>query len=206
MSGYTEGIITLLCINAIAAMGVSLLTGFTGIFSLGHAAYMALGAYTSAILTVHYGVHWLPAILLGGGVAVIVAYGIGIPTLRLMGDYFAIASIGLGEAIRLILENWQSLTRGARGYPGIEPYTTLPVALTFFPRAVWADETNNLFFVQSTYSEQHGLRQRIYPLRSAQAVPPLSFLLKILFSSPPPLSPPIIPSGRITIMITRTAP
>ena len=132
MSGYTEGIITLLCINAIAAMGVSLLTGFTGIFSLGHAAYMALGAYTSAILTVHYGVHWLPAILLGGGVAVIVAYGIGIPTLRLMGDYFAIASIGLGEAIRLILENWQSLTRGARGYPGIEPYTTLPVALTFF--------------------------------------------------------------------------
>ncbi|MDD2207238.1 MAG: branched-chain amino acid ABC transporter permease [Aminobacterium sp.] len=132
MSGYTEGIITLLCINAIAAMGVSLLTGFTGIFTLGHAAYMALGAYTSAILTVQYGIHWLPAVLLGGGVAVIVAYGIGVPTLRLMGDYFAIASIGLGEAIRLILENWQSLTRGARGYPGIEPYTTLPVALSFF--------------------------------------------------------------------------
>ncbi|HCA40737.1 MAG TPA: branched-chain amino acid ABC transporter permease [Aminobacterium sp.] len=132
MSGYTEGIIILLCINGIAAMGVSLLTGFTGVFTLGHAAYMALGAYTSAILTVHYGLHWFPAILLGGGVAVLVAYGIGVPTLRLMGDYYAIASIGLGEAIRLILENWQSLTRGARGYPGIEPYTTLPVALTFF--------------------------------------------------------------------------
>jgi branched-chain amino acid transport system permease protein len=60
MSGYTEGILILLCINAIAAMGVSLLTGFTGIFSLGHAAYMALGAYTTAILTVQHGVHWLP--------------------------------------------------------------------------------------------------------------------------------------------------
>ncbi len=132
MSGYTEGIITLLCINAIAAMGVSLLTGFTGIFSLGHAAYMALGAYTTAILTIQHGIHWFPAILLGGGVAVIVAYLIGIPTLRLMGDYYSIASIGLGEAIRLILENWQSVTRGARGYPGIDPYTTLPVALGFF--------------------------------------------------------------------------
>jgi branched-chain amino acid transport system permease protein len=132
MSGYTEGIIILLCINAIAAMGVSLLTGFTGIFSLGHAAYMALGAYTTAILTVQHGVHWFPAILCGGAVAVAVAYFIGVPTLKLMGDYYAIASIGLGEAIRLILENWQSVTRGARGYPGIDPYTTLPVAAAFF--------------------------------------------------------------------------
>ena len=57
---------------------------------------------------------------------------IGMPTLKLMGDYYAIASIGLVESIRLILENWQSLTRGARGYPGIEGFTTLPVALIFF--------------------------------------------------------------------------
>ena len=132
MSGYTEGIIILLCINAIAAMGVSLLTGFTGIFSLGHAGYMAVGAYTTAILTVEYGVHYLPAILLGGAMAMVVAYVIGVPTLKLMGDYYAIASIGLGEAIRLILENWQSVTRGARGYPGIEGYTTLYVSLAFF--------------------------------------------------------------------------
>ena len=132
MSGYTEGIIILLCINAIAAMGVALLTGFTGIFSLGHAAYMALGAYTTAILTVQHGIHWFPSILLGGVVAMAVAFLIGVPTLKLMGDYYAIASIGLGEAIRLILENWQSVTRGARGYPGIDPYTTLPVAAGFF--------------------------------------------------------------------------
>ena len=132
MSVYTEGIIILLCINGIAAMGVSLLTGFTGIFSLGHAAYMALGAYTTAILTIQHEVHWLPAILLGGLVAVAVAFFIGVPTLKLMGDYYAIASIGLGEAIRLILENWQSVTRGARGYPGIDPYTTLPVVAVFF--------------------------------------------------------------------------
>ncbi|MGC9490011.1 MAG: branched-chain amino acid ABC transporter permease [Thermovirgaceae bacterium] len=130
--GYTEGILILLCINSIAAMGVSLLTGFTGIFTLGHAGYMALGAYVSSLLILKVGVHWLAAIFLGGAGAMVVAWLVGIPTLKLMGDYYAIASIGLGEAIRLILENWQSVTRGARGVPGIPPYTTLPVALIFF--------------------------------------------------------------------------
>jgi len=132
MGGYQEGIIILLCINAIAAMGVSILTGFTGIFTLGHAAYMALGAYTTAILTVRYDVHWLPALIAGGIVALIIAWLIGIPTLKLTGDYYAIASIGLGEAIRLILENWQSFTRGSRGFPGIDPYTTRTIAVVSF--------------------------------------------------------------------------
>lgn len=132
MSGYVEGIIILLFINGIAAMGVSLLTGFTGVFTLGHAGYMAIGAYTAAIMTVRFGIHWLPAILAGGVIAMVLAYLIGVPTLRLMGDYYAIASIGLGESIRLVLENWQSFTRGARGYPGIDNYTTLTVAAAFF--------------------------------------------------------------------------
>lgn len=132
LGGYQEGIVILMCINCIAAMGVSILTGFTGIFTLGHAAYMALGAYTTAILTVRYGVHWLPAIIAGGLMAVLIAWLIGLPTLKLTGDYYAIASIGLGEAIRLILENWQSFTRGARGFPGIDPYTTRPIAVLIF--------------------------------------------------------------------------
>ena len=129
MDGYGEGIVILLCINCIAALGVSLLTGFTGIFSLGHAGYMALGAYTAAILTVEYGVHWLPAILLGGLLAMLVSFVIGVPTLRLLGDYYTIASLGLGEAIRLLLENGGDITLGARGYPGIDGFTTLPVAV-----------------------------------------------------------------------------
>ena len=132
VGGYQEGIIILMCINCIAAMGVSVLTGFTGIFTLGHAAYMALGAYTTGILTVKYGVNFSPAILAGGLMAVLVAWLIGIPTLKLTGDYYAIASIGLGEAIRLIIENWQSLTRGSRGLPGIEPYTSRSLAVILF--------------------------------------------------------------------------
>lgn len=131
LDGYAAGIVTLLAINCIAALGVSLFTGFTGIFTLGHAGYMAVGAYTAAILTVQYGVHYIAAIIAGGIVAMIVAYLIGKPTLKLVGDYYTIASLGLGEAIRLIIENWESVTRGARGYPGIPSYTTLPVAVAF---------------------------------------------------------------------------
>ncbi|MBQ9629555.1 MAG: branched-chain amino acid ABC transporter permease [Synergistaceae bacterium] len=132
LGGYQEGIVILMCINCIAAMGVSVLTGFTGIFTLGHAAYMALGAYTTAIMTVRYGIHWLPAVIAGGLMAVLIAWLIGIPTLKLTGDYYAIASIGLGEAIRLIIENWQSFTRGSRGFPGIDPYTTRVMAVVIF--------------------------------------------------------------------------
>jgi len=132
MEGYSLGVITLLAINCIAAMGVSLFTGFTGVFTLGHAGYMAIGAYTAAILTVEHGINFVPAIICGGILAMILAYLIGLPTLKLVGDYYTIASLGLGEAIRLVIENWQSLTRGARGYPGIDAYTTLPVAAGFF--------------------------------------------------------------------------
>lgn len=92
---------------------------------------MAIGAYTAAILTVEYGVHYVLAIIAGGVLAMLFAYLIGIPTLKLVGDYYAIASLGLGEAIRLIIENWNSVTRGARGYPGIEGFTTMPVAIGF---------------------------------------------------------------------------
>ena len=141
MEGYAIGVITLLAINCVAALGVSLFTGFTGVFTLGHAGYMAIGAYTAAILTVEYGVHYVVAIIAGGILAMILAYLIGIPTLKLVGDYYAIVSLGLGEAIRLIIENWNSVTRGARGYP------TMPVAVCFFIVLAVA----MFFLVNSTY-------------------------------------------------------
>jgi branched-chain amino acid transport system permease protein len=129
MGSYAGGIVTLLAINCVAAMGVSLFTGFTGIFTLGHAGYMAIGAYTAAILTVKYEVYWLLGIIGGGLMGMLFAYLIGLPTLKLVGDYYTIASLGLGEAIRLVIENWNSMTRGARGFPGIENYASLPVVL-----------------------------------------------------------------------------
>lgn len=145
--GYSSGIITLLAINCIASLGVSLFTGFTGIYTLGHAGYMVIGAYTAAILTVQFNVNFIVAIIAGGLLAMLCACLIGLPTLKLVGDYYTIASLGLGEAIRLIIENWESVTRGARGYPGIDNYTTLPVVLVFF----FIMTAGMFFIVNSSY-------------------------------------------------------
>ncbi|MEA3508457.1 MAG: branched-chain amino acid ABC transporter permease, partial [Synergistota bacterium] len=127
---YILSIVTLACINMIAVLGLAIFTGFTGLFSLGHAAFVAVGAYTSAILTYYYDVSFFVALAAGAVAAGLVSLIIGIPTLRakLRSDYFAIAILGFGEALRVILENLE-ITNGARGLPGVEDFTTLPIVL-----------------------------------------------------------------------------
>lgn len=124
MNTYVEGILILAGINLMAVLGLSLLTGFTGLFSFGHAGFMAIGGYTSAMLTVKF--HWplIPSLLIGGLIAAIFSAVIGKVTLNLKGDYFCIATLGFGEAIRLILDNVQYFG-GARGWPGIPNYTNI---------------------------------------------------------------------------------
>lgn len=119
---YLLGILTLAGINLMTVLGLSLLTGFTGLFSFGHAGFMAIGGYTAAMMTVNF--HWpfIPALLMGGLMAALVSALIGKLTLNLKGDYFCIATLGFGEAIRLILDNVQ-VFGGARGWPGIPNYT-----------------------------------------------------------------------------------
>lgn len=135
---YIYGVIAVICIEIIATVGLAVFTGFTGLFSLGHAAFMAIGAYTSAILTYFYNVSFVLALIAGMVMAGAVSVILGFPTLRakLRGDYFAIATMGFGEAVRVILENL-SITQGARGLPGIKHYTTLPVAILFMVLIVW---------------------------------------------------------------------
>jgi branched-chain amino acid transport system permease protein len=104
---YISGILLLAGINLMAVLGLSLLTGFTGLFSFGHAGFMAIGGYTSAIMTVNFGLPFIPALLMGALVAALVSAVIGKITLNLKGDYFCIATLGFGEATRLILDNVQ---------------------------------------------------------------------------------------------------
>lgn len=113
---YIQNIVLLACINMIAVMGVSIFTGFTGLFSLGHAAFVGIGAYTSGVLTYHWNVPFVFAILAGVCAAGAASLIIGIPALRakLRSDYFAIAILGFGEALRVSLENLP-ITNGARG-------------------------------------------------------------------------------------------
>lgn len=141
---YKLRILNLAGIYIILALSMNLINGFTGLFSLGHAGFMAIGAYTSVILTMTPEVKamnfflkpivpflanvQLPfpvALLIGGLVAAGIAWIIGAPILRLKDDYLAIATLGFGEIIRVIFTNTQSLTNGALGLKGIERYTNV---------------------------------------------------------------------------------
>jgi branched-chain amino acid transport system permease protein len=116
---FTTNVITLSIfissgIWAIAAMGFTLVLR-TGQFSLGQAAFMAIGGYTSAILTVKLGMPFWPSFFMAGVVSGIVALLVGSVVLRVGGTYFSIITLALGEVVRIIAQQWESVTRGTRG-------------------------------------------------------------------------------------------
>ncbi len=134
LDAYIVRILNLCAIYTIIGLSMNLINGFTGLFSLGQAGFMAIGAYTVAIFTlpldlrptiyymapmngaianIHLG--FVPALILGGILAGAAAFLIGAPVLRLRGDYLAIATLGFSEIIRIILTNWQDVTNGALG-------------------------------------------------------------------------------------------
>lgn len=119
---YYGGIINLILINVILAVSLNLIVGFTGQLCLGHAGFMAIGAYISAILTIKVNMPFIVAIILGGLVSSLFAFIIGIPTLKLTGDYFAITTLAFCEIIRVVIMNIDYLG-GASGLSGIPTKT-----------------------------------------------------------------------------------
>lgn len=114
--------IVLVGINIILAVSLNLITGFTGQLSLGHAAFMSIGAYTSGILTAKFDMPFVVGLLGAAVLAAIAGVIIGIPTLRLKGDYLAIATLGFGEIVRIIGLNTEYIG-GATGLNDIPQYT-----------------------------------------------------------------------------------
>ena len=139
--------IVLICINIILAVSLNLITGFTGQFSIGHAGFMAVGAYLSAVFTVKLGLPFVVAILAGAIAAAILGFAIGLPTLRLKGDYLAIATLGLGEIIRITILNIPYVG-GASGLMGIPRYTTFTWA--FFAMVF------TIFMIKNFINSSHG--------------------------------------------------
>lgn len=133
-------------INLIMALGLNLITGVTGQLSLGHAAFMSIGAYASAIATVNYHVPFLGGVLIGGLVACLFGIVIGFPTLRLTGDYLAIATLGFAEIVRVQFTNMK-ITNGAIGFLGIQGSTTFPIVMTIavitIVLMVWLENSRN---------------------------------------------------------------
>ena len=104
---------------AILAMGLNILTGYTGLVSLGHAGFVAIGAYTASLLSVNAGADFFTSTLAGMVVAGLVGVLLGLPTLKVTGTYLSIITLGFGEIIKMIAMNWSSVTNGTLGVKNI---------------------------------------------------------------------------------------
>ncbi len=137
----------LICINVILAVSLNLINGFTGQFSIGHAGFMAVGAYLGAVLTVKLQLPFIVAILGGAAAAGFLGFVIGLPTLRLDGDYLAIATLGLGEIIRITILNIPYVG-GASGFMGIPRFSNF--TWVFFATVF------TVFFIRNFINSTHG--------------------------------------------------
>ena len=129
LNSFQEGVVVICCVNMIAVLGMSVLTGFTRMFSFGNAGFMSIGAYTAAICSVQFHIPFVISIIIGAAVAGLVAYLLGSLTIRLRGDYFLISCLGFGECVRVLFNYTRNLTGGANGYSNIPYRTTGLVAL-----------------------------------------------------------------------------
>lgn len=121
---YIESIFLFACITLMSVMGVYLLTGLTGLFSFGQAAFMAIGAYASGLAAKNFGMPFFMSILIGMLCGAFVALVIGMITLRLRSDYFSLVTLGFGEAVAATLNHFVKITGGATGMTGIPKRTT----------------------------------------------------------------------------------
>lgn len=140
INNYKLQILIFIGINVTLAVSLNLINGYTGQFSLGHAGFMAIGAYVSAYLSTEHSVGFFSAVggansysiallfisvlITGGLAAALAGLIVGVPSLRLKGDYLAIVTLGFGEIIRVLIQNTEAVG-GPRGYSGIAGYTTL---------------------------------------------------------------------------------
>ena len=132
ISRYETNILIIVCINIILAVSLNATVGCLGQITIGHAGFMSVGAYAAALFTKSGMVTGLPgyflALLIGGVVAGVIGVIIGIPALRLKGDYLAIITLAFGEIIRVLIEYFD-FTGGAQGLRGITRYSNIEVIL-----------------------------------------------------------------------------
>jgi len=144
---YLIHILIIACIYIILTISLNLIVGYTGLAALGHIAFACVGAYTSALLALNFGVSPWIGLLIGAVLASILGIIIGFPSLRLKGDYLALATFGLGIIVYSVAKNWVSLTRGPMGLPGIPGFSIFGWEIS----NVWGYLLLVLVFVFITY-------------------------------------------------------
>ena len=115
-------------IYIILALGLNVVVGFAGLLNLGFVAFYAIGAYSYALLNTKFGLDLWSALPFSVGLTAASGFLLAIPALRLKGDYLAIVTLGFGEIVRLILNNWDSVTRGPNGISGIAPPSIMSIS------------------------------------------------------------------------------
>ncbi|MBC7343149.1 MAG: branched-chain amino acid ABC transporter permease [Clostridia bacterium] len=119
LGDYYRSVLDFALINCIVALGLNYIYGYTGYISFAQAGFFGIGAYTAALLSVDLHVPFLPALIAAGIVAAIFGLILGIPALKLKGHYLAMATIGFGIILQLVMINWVGLTKGPAGVQGI---------------------------------------------------------------------------------------
>jgi branched-chain amino acid transport system permease protein len=148
-------------IYIILALGLNVVVGFTGLLNLGFVAFYAIGAYSYALLNTRFGLDFWSALPFSVALTSVAGFLLAVPALRLRGDYLAIVTLGFGEITRLILNNWDSVTRGPNGISGIAPPVIMSVSLgklSYYYYLV-------LFFVVATVF----ITRRVYASRIGRA-------------------------------------
>ena len=137
---YFLSLLVFMGINGLITMGLSLLMGYAGQISLGHAAFFGVGAYSSGVLSTKYSLHPLAAIGVGIFLSALIAFLVGKPTLRLKGHYMAVATLGFGEIMFIVFNELSPLTGGPSGLSGIPPLTFGGIAIegSAYLYLVWA--------------------------------------------------------------------
>lgn len=120
MDSYQINILTVAMMYIVLGLGLNIVVGLAGLLDLGYVAFYAVGAYSYALLNHYYGLSFWAALPIGALFACMFGILLGFPVLRLRGDYLAIVTLGFGEIIRLILENWNDFSMGPSGISGIE--------------------------------------------------------------------------------------
>ena len=116
---YQTNIMITALIYVVVGLGLNIVVGLAGLLDLGYVAFYAVGAYSYALLNVHFGVSFWMALPIGAALAFLFGILLGFPVLRLRGDYLAIVTLGFGEIIRLVLENWNEFSFGPSGIASI---------------------------------------------------------------------------------------
>ncbi|MFV0439369.1 MAG: ABC transporter permease subunit [Desulfopila sp.] len=119
VSTYQTNIMITALMYVVLGLGLNIVVGMAGLLDLGFVAFYAVGAYSYALLNYHLGIGFWAALPIGGALAAMAGILLGFPVLRLRGDYLAIVTLGFGEIIRLVLENWGEVTHGPSGISNI---------------------------------------------------------------------------------------